>query len=544
MSESSTQQRPNIVLIMADDMGYSDIGCYGGEIRTPNLDSLAASGVRFSQMYNGARCCPSRAALLTGVYAQQAGVGHMTNPIPGAPPYQGVLNQSCVTVAEVLRTAGYRTQMSGKWHVGEGPGDPDLPAEMRRGFDRLFGVGGGGGYFHREKMWSDANPFEIDTDDFYLTDEIADQAVTMIDEASTDGVPFFQYVAFTAPHWPLQAPEEDIARYEGAYSGGWDATRTARHERLQSIGLLSDKWAITPRDEGAPAWTDARNQEWESMRMAVYAAQIDRLDQGVGRILAALDRNGVADDTLVMFLSDNGGCAEFLHEEARPTVDAFLRGLATSDGRPVRIGNDPAIRPGPEDTFMSYDVQWANVSVTPFRKYKHWIHEGGISTPFIARWPSKIKESKIVHSPAQILDITATIIDVAGASYPSEFDGNAITPIEGESFAEALGGSGWQRDKPLFWEHEGNAAIRIGDWKLVREQGYDWELFNMELDRTELNDLSEGEQSRVTEMVGLWQSWADRCGVLPWPIRPGEYQFTGQRLDGSWIMQTRHGHRL
>ncbi|MCH8101946.1 MAG: arylsulfatase [Chloroflexi bacterium] len=529
---------------MADDMGYSDIGPYGGEIHTPNLDRLAASGVRFSQMYNFARCCPSRAALLTGLYPHQAGVGHMTNFIPDAPGYQGFLNESCVTVAEVLRTCGYRTHISGKWHVGDVAGDPALPPEMRRGFDRIFGLGSGGNYFHRPELWNDDQPYVDDSEDFYLTDQIADHAVEMIDESAAADIPFFVYTAFTSPHWPLQALEEDIARYEGVYLGGWDATRTARHEELKGLGILDPKWQITARDEAVPAWADVAHGKWEALRMAVYAAQVDRMDQGIGRILDALDRNGVADNTLVMFLSDNGGCAEFLHEEGRREPDEIFAGLKTRDGRAVRVGNDPAIRPGAEDTYMSYDVQWANVSVTPFRRYKHWVHEGGISTPFIARWPARIKESRTVHSPAQIIDITATIIDVAGADYPTDFGGNEITPLEGESLIDAFDGGGWSRDKPMFWEHEGNSAVRMGQWKLVREQGFDWELFDMIEDRTELNDLSPANAGLVREMSGMYESWAARCGVLPWPPRIGGWSFTGMRRDGSWEMQTRHGHRL
>ena len=543
MNQNQDLDRPNVVLIMADDMGFSDIRPYGGEISTPNLERLASSGVRFSQMYNFARCCPSRAALLTGVYPHQAGVGHMNNEMPGIPGYQGYLNESCVTVAEVLRTRGYRTHISGKWHVGDVSGDPNLPPEMRRGFDRLFGLSGRESYFYRPELWDNDRRYVDDSDDFYLTDQIADHAVEMIDESVALGTPFFVYTAFTAPHWPLHAPEEDIARYEGMYRDGWDATRTARHEELKGIGILDPGWQITSRDEDVPAWTDAPNREWESLRMSVYAAQVDRMDQGIGRILDALDRNGISDNTLVMFLSDNGGCAEFLHEEGRSEPDESLSGMKTRDGLPVRVGNDPSIRPGGADTFMSYDVQWANVSVTPFRRYKRWVHEGGISTPFIARWPARLREPRIVHAPAQIIDITATIIDASGAGYPSEFNGNEITPIEGESLLRVFDDGIWSRDKPMFWEHEGNCAVRMGEWKLVRECWSAWELYNMNEDRTELNDLSVGNRDLVRKMSGMYESWASRCNVLPWPPRLG-FPFVGLRFDGSWNMQTRHGHRI
>lgn len=541
MTAEPAQDRPNIVLILADDMGYSDLGCFGSEIRTPNLDRLAAEGLRLSGMYNFARCCPSRAALLTGVHPHQAGVGHMVTPIPDAPGYQGVLNDRCATVAEVLQQAGYRTHMSGKWHVGSGPGNPDLPPEMRRGFDRFFGIGRGSGYFDRFDMWSDATVFNDDSPDFYLTDKITDHAVEMIEEAAGSGQPFFQYVAYTAPHWPLHALEEDIERYRGRYDVGWDAIRAARHEELKASGLLDEKWPISARDEDVPPWNEASHRGWEAIRMAVYAAQIDRMDQGVGRILSKLREHGVEENTLVMFLSDNGGCAEFLRESGNEP-DAFLKDPRTRDGRPVRVGNSPEIMPGPDDTFMSYDVHWANVSTTPFRLYKRWVHEGGISTPFIARWPARIKSSGIVHGPAQIIDITATCIDAAGAPYPSERNGVAITPLEGESLLPAFERHTWTRQKPMFWEHEGNRAVRLGEWKLVGEHDGPWELYNMEDDRTELNDLADRNRAKVDELARLHDEWAERCDVLPWPPSPGRWKFTGMNPDGSFRMRGKHGH--
>jgi arylsulfatase len=545
-ADDAVASRPNIVLIMADDMGFSDIGPYGSEIDTPNLDRLAAQGTRFTQMYNFARCCPSRASLLTGLYPHQAGVGHMTNYVPDAPGYQGYLNESCVTVAEVLKDAGYRTNMSGKWHAGDVAGDPDLPPEMRRGFERLFGIGGGGSYYKRDQLWRDATPYVDESPDFFLTDQISDHAVDMIRESVSDAKPFFTYVAYTAPHWPLHAFEEDIARFEDRYSDGWDATRTVRHEELKGLGLLDSRWEISPRDEDVPPWPDARHQEWESLRMAVYAAQIYRMDKGIGRILDALKDTGIDDNTLVMFLSDNGGCAEFLREDGRDAPDAFLRNLTTRDGAPVRVGNSPEIRPGGDDTFMSYDVQWANVSTTPFRRYKHWVHEGGISTPFIMRWPDRISQTRIVHESAQIIDITATCIEVAGARYPSEYANRAITPLEGESLLPVIDGESWRRDKPMCWEHEGNRAIRMGHWKLVSAYGGPWELYDMDVDRTELNDLSLVNNPIVAELSGLWGSWAVRCGVLPWPP-PGAtdtWDFIGLKADGGWVMDTRHAHKV
>ena len=542
---TTASQRPNIVLILADDMGYSDLGCYGSEIRTPNLDRLATEGLRFSQMYNFARCCPSRAALLTGLYPHQAGIGHMAGGIPNAPGYGGYLRHSAVTIAQVLKERDYRTLMSGKWHCGKRPDSADIPPEMQHGFDRLFGLGANSSYFGGRTCTLDGTPIAQDPTDFYLTDAISDHAVDFI--AASADQPFFMYVAYTAPHWPLHAFEEDIARYQGQYrKGGWDAARTARHEELKDMEIVSSHWDISPRDEDAPPWNEVADPDWEDRRMAVYAAQVDRMDQGIGRILDKLRELDIEDNTLVVFLSDNGGCAEFLCEDGNRIDWVFLKGLTTYDGRPVQMGNIPGLMPGAADTYMSYDVPWANVSTTPFRRYKRWVHEGGIATPCIIRWPATIKQPDLTHAPAQIIDITATLIDAAGASYPAEYDGHAITPLEGESFLALLEGGEWLREKPMYWEHEGNAAIRIGPWKLVCEtsgQG-GWELYNMEEDHTELNDLAEREKARVTEMEKRYREWADRADVLPWPINPGAWRFPGMHRDGTFYMRGRHGHMV
>ena len=401
--------KPNIIVILVDDMGYSDIGCFGSEIRTPNLDSLAAGGLRFSQMYNSARCCPSRAALLTGLNPHQAGVGHMVADL-NVPEYQGYLKENAVTVAEALKADGYSTFMSGKWHVGGDynladpdswtPSAPGFPTPTQRGFDRYFGIltGAGNFYFPKTLMDQDTLVPLAELDDFYLTDAISDNAVGMIGEAVARDSPFFMYVAYTAPHWPLHAPEEDIARYEGRYRAGWEELRTSRHENLKSEGLVDEKWEISPRDADSPAWDEVDDTDWQDIRMAAYAAQIDRMDQGVGRILDALRAAGVAENTLIMFMSDNGGCAEFLAEDGSLPQPARYGGV-NPDGTPVVVGNIPGLRPGSAQTFMSYDLSWANASNTPFRRFKRWTHEGGISTPLIMSWPNRIREAGIVHSP-------------------------------------------------------------------------------------------------------------------------------------------------
>ena len=529
MTSPAPRNRPNIVLILADDMGFSDIGAYGAEIRTPNLDRLGESGLRFTQMYNSARCCPTRASLLTGLNPQQAGVGHMVRNM-GVPAYQGYLNQHCVTIAEVLRGSGYRTLMSGKWHVGGAhdardrnnwaAGDAGHPTPLQRGFDRYFGILGGGGSYYNPSTLMDGDTFlEVDSPSFYLTDAISDRAVGMIQESAAGEVPFFLYVAYTSPHWPLHALEEDIARYEGMYRDGWDSLRTNRHEQQKGIGLLDSKWQISPRDQDSQPWEEVSHREWEAYRMAVYAAQVDRMDQGIGRITSTLREMGIDDNTLVMFLSDNGGCAEFLAEDSnRPEPARY--DIPTVDGRPMRIGNSPAIRPGPDDTFMSYDLPWANASNAPFRLFKRWVHEGGISTPFIAHWPAKITRPGILHEPTHVIDVMATCLDAAGVTYPAEFNGHAITPLEGESLMPLIEGHDWSREQPICWEHEGNRALRDGDWKLVSEFPGPWELYNIAEDRTELNNLADGERDRVAQLTRIWEEWAARCGVRPWPLIP------------------------
>jgi arylsulfatase A-like enzyme len=521
--------QPNIVLILADDMGFSDLGCYGSEIDTPNIDSLARDGLRFSQMYNMARCCPTRASLLTGLYPHQAGVGHMVGDY-GVPEYQGYLNQNCATIAEVLKGSGYRTQLSGKWHVGGSyplhdlgsitPGDDKHPTPLQRGFDHFWGtLTGGGSFFAPPTLMDGETPITIDREDFYYTDEIAKHAARMIEESAAEDSPFFSYVAFTSPHWPLHAPEETIEKYRGVYDGGWDELRRERHARLKELGILDESWEIAPRDRDSIPWEDAENKEWESLRMAVYAAQIDRMDQGVGRVLDALDATGIRDNTLVIFLSDNGGCAEFLAEDtSKPEPMEFDTPMW--NGERMRMGNLPEIDPGPADTFQSYDLPWANASNTPFRLHKRWVHEGGISTPAIFNWPEKTKSSLLVHEPTHIVDIAATIYDVTQTEYPTELNGNDLTPLEGHSFRRAIENGGWVRPAPIFWEHEGNRAVRLGDWKLVSEGNTVWELYNMKNDRTELNDLS-GEQPEIlNRMIQMYENWAERVGALPWPVIP------------------------
>jgi arylsulfatase len=517
--------QPNILLILADDMGYSDIGCYGSEIRTPNLDALAANGLRFSQMYNCARCCPSRASLLTGLYPHQAGIGDMVRN-RGVPSYQGYLNGRCVTLGETLRAAGYCTALAGKWHVGgfwgRGIkdrdkfrfGDSERPLPTDRGFDRFYGnPAGGGSYFN---VWPliDQDRLTDVPEGFYGTDHYTTAAIGFMEEAVAAQRPFFVHLCYNAPHWPLHAWPEDIERYRGTYRQGWDPIRTARHERLKGMGLVDARWPISPRDAEAPAWCDEALQDWQDARMAAYAAQVDRMDQNIGRAVRRLEKLRVLADTLIVFVSDNGGSAEFLKENGRAESELPF----TRDGRPVRVGNIPGLAPGGPETFMSYGLPWANASNTPFRRFKSWAHEGGIATPCVAHWPGTIQPGRIAHSVAHFVDVTATILDVAGARYPAEHRGLAVTPQEGESFAPLLRGKAWERTRPLFWEHEGNAAVRRDHWKLVRMHPGVWELYDMTRDRTELGDLAGRYPDVARELAACYEDWARRCGVLPWPL--------------------------
>lgn len=514
--------KPNVVLILNDDMGYSDIGCYGGEIETPNLDRLAAKGLRFSQFYNTARCSPSRASMLTGLHPHQTGVGILTYD-SGPEGYAGNLNHRCVTIPQALKAGGYRTYMSGKWHVASSLTKPTDTWPLQRGFDEFYGTIIGAGSFYDPNTLTRGNDnaeHEARKEGFFYTDAISDQAVAYIEKHLKEhpGKPFFEYVAYTAPHWPLHAHEEDIAKYKGRFDKGWDQLRAERLEKLVDWGLLSEAWKMTDRDPTQPPWEQAGHKAWLLRCMEVYAAQVDRMDQGIGRILACLEKSGQMENTVVIFLADNGACAEDIPEDV--TIDEVVNKLMiarshTRAGEPVHFGNDPGRMPGPENTYQSYGPAWANLSNAPFRFYKHWIHEGGISTPLIVHWPQGIADKGAIrHTPGYLPDIMATILDITGTSYPQEWAGNPVEPLEGHSLKPAFSGEVPARP-PMFWEHEGNAAVRKGKWKLVRDYPKAWELYDMEADRTELHDLAAQHPARVAEMSVQYEAWAKRCGVIP-----------------------------
>ena len=385
--------------------------------------------------------------------------------------------------------------MSGKWHVG---GErPHWPTD--RGFEHYFGlIDGASSYFKLDKgrkMAVDDQPF-APGDHFYMTDAITDRAVSYVGDYAARPEPFFLYVAYTAPHWPVHALPEDRAKYAGKYTMGWDELRKQRHQRMIDLGIVDKKWPLSPRDDRAPAWEDVADKALMDEKMAGYAAQIDRMDQGIGRILAKLKKTGADQNTLILFLADNGGCAE-----------AVNRG-------------DESAEPGTPASYMSYGLPWANASNTPLRLYKQRVHEGGIASPLVAWWPGQIPAGKMSSQVGHVIDLMPTCLEVAGAQYPSSYNGKPITPASGRSILSALKGAPAQSREPIFWEHQGNRAIRQGPWKLVGLYDKSWELYNLEDDRTELHNLAQEKPEKVKELLDLYEAWAKRCGVVEWDALP------------------------
>ena len=495
---------PNIVLIMADDMGFSDLGSYGGEIKTPYLDLLARQGLRFTQFYNAARCCPTRASLLTGLYPHEAGMGGMVSSVDSTPeegPYQGYLNETAVTMAEALKRSGYRAYLAGKWHVGEKPEHWPL----KRGFDRYFGLISGASSYYEviedqprvRQMVLDDTPWTPPETGFYMTDAISDHAVTFISDhvdIHRRNSPFLLYVPYTAPHWPLHALPEDISRYENMYKSGWDVIRKRRYDRQVRMGLFDRKMEYPERPENIPAWDDVADKDVWSRRMAVYAAMVDRMDQGIGRILKVLEETRLIRNTIIIFLSDNGGSPE----------DVTGRNLHQAESEI-----------GARGSYDAYRAPWANVSNTPFRYYKSWVHEGGIATPFIAYWNRGIKEKgRIIREPHHVVDLMATVLDAAGIDRSDLYGDSAESLLTGQSLMPIFEGDSTAVADALYWEHLGARAVRQGDWKLVAgRNNAEWELYNLKNDRNELNDLARIYPEKVSAMEADWRKWADRVGV-------------------------------
>lgn len=488
------KKQPNIIVIMADDMGFSDIGCYGGEISTPNIDRLGRNGLRFTQFYNAARCCPSRASLLTGQYPHKAGIGEMIS----AGNYAGYLLPSTVTVAEALQKAGYNTYMSGKWHVGE----DSVHWPLQRGFQKYYGlISGASSHYELDKgrIMLENNKRIMPGNDFYSTRAYTEKAVKYINEGQASKKPFFLYLAYTAPHWPLHAPEKDVQKYLGKYMQGWDAVRKKRYQRLVEEGIIASEVRLSDRNPTIADWEKEPDKPHWDRRMAVYAAMISIMDEEVGKIIATLEKQKALDNTLIFFLADNGGCAEVPHvyrERLKTMTEEQLSG---------KVGN--------ETSYVGYEDRWANASNTPFRYYKQYIHEGGIASPLIVHWPDGINKVRLVPDVTHIMDIMPTCLAAAGAAYPSTYAGHKIAGMDGKSMLPLFHNQKYTGHESLLWEHFGNRGLREGKWKLVGLKNGNWELYDMETDRTETNDLAAKYPEKVKELNQLYLKKAAQAGV-------------------------------
>lgn len=486
-------KKPNILIILADDMGYSDLGCMGSEINTPHLDKLAEQGILMTRFYNTGRCCPSRASLLTGMYSHQTGIGDMTRD-DGIPGYRGALSDKHQTIAEVLNENGYGTYISGKWHVGSKKEDWPL----KRGFDRFFGFPKGGGiyfYPYRKDRQAilDSVPAPIDTATFYSTDAINQYAVQFIDEhvQQKPDTPFFLYVAHIAPHFPLQAHQSDIEKYRGKYRDGFEAIRNKRFQNLKKLGIIDENTTLSDPDDLVRNWNSLSDEEKDTfdLRMAVYAAQIECMDRGIGKIVEKLKELKQFENTAIFFLSDNGGTHE---------------GLTNSS-------NSDEVEIGSRNSWSSVQRSWANVSNTPFRMYKHWVHEGGIRTPLIIHYPELITEHRKEQQIGHIIDLMPTCIDLAQAR-----QNTIMRLIEGKSLMPLIKGDERVGHEVLCWEHEGNRAIRKDNMKAVLQYPQNkWQLYNIADDPTELNDLAVKYPDTLNNLVNLHNYWMRRVGAVP-----------------------------
>ncbi len=528
--------RPNIIIILADDLGYSDLGCYGGEIHTPNLDSLASQGLRFNHFYNTSRSCPTRASLMTGLYQHQAGIGRMTFDA-GLPGYKGTLSRDAVTIAEVLKQAGYATSMVGKWHIAETPLRNDQREwlahhvyhetfsdlsnyPVNRGFDKHYGViYGVVDYFDPFSLVEGEVPIKEVPKGYYITQALSDRAVSDIDEYAKGDKPFFMYLAYTCPHWPLMALPEDIEKYKDTYTSGWESIRNARYERQKKLNIFPGMTDFLSDRQFSDSWEDNKTKDWDARAMAVHAAMVDRMDQGVGQVIKALKKNGMLDNTLIFFMSDNGCSPEICQnfspgENDRPDM--------TRDGRQIVYAKDKQVMPGPETTYASLGPKWANVANTPFRYWKAKSYEGGICTPMIAYWPKGIKKTldgTITPAYGHVMDVMATCVDLAGATYPKTYKGHNIIPLEGISLKLIFTTGTRKGHDYLGFEHFLERAFISADgWKIVRPSGGKrWELYDLNTDRSEKYDVAEQYPDRVASMTKAYEAWAKKCMVEPYP---------------------------
>jgi arylsulfatase len=535
-SYAKGDSRPNIIVILADDLGYSDMGCYGGEIRTPNLDKLAKNGLRFNRFYNTSRSCPTRASLLTGLYQHQAGIGRMTfdNNLPG---YRGELSKNAVTIAEVMKNAGYQTGMVGKWHVSETQLRPDQRQWLahrvyhdsfarkesyptHRGFDDFYGtIYGVVDFFDPFSLVNGEEPVNEVPKDYYITQAFSDSAVSYVNRYAKSEKPFFLYLSYTAPHWPLHALPEDIAKYENTYKKGWDSIRNARYERMLDKKIFDGYTNYLSPRQFKKTWNENETQEWDARAMAVHAAMVDKMDRGIGELIATLEKNGQLDNTLILFLSDNGCSNEDCQNYSGGEND---RPDMTRSGEPVIYPKKKEVLPGPETTYASIGAVWANVANTPFRFWKAKAYEGGICTPMIAYWPKGIKKNKgkMTEQMGHVMDIMATCIDLAEASYPQTYNGNNIIPLEGKSLVPVFKSGKRTGHDVIGFEHFNEKALITEDlWKIVQPGGKNakWELYNLKTDRTELNNVADVYPEKLNELIHKYDEWAKRCMVVPGP---------------------------
>ncbi len=505
-------ERPSILLIMVDDMGWSDLGCYGGEIDTPHIDSLARDGLRFTQFYNNSVCGATRASLLSGLYSQQT--GHRGDRWNEPKDFS-----KCVLIPEVLQANGYHTAMVGKWQ------GRDLA--VKRGFDRFFGPNCQGkiSYWNAVKN----NDFYLDDQawefpkDFFMTEAFNDHAEKFLQDAVKKEQPFFLYAAYIAPHWPLHAREQDIEPYRKRYlEQGWDEWTQKRQHRQRELGLLPTQWSPAPKDPSIPAWQQDKNKNWQAERMAVYAAQISKVDQGVGRLLKVLKESGADKNTLVLFLSDNGAASDGAFIPSKSGFGFPLKKSSPAwrnDGKKIKGGSGPDHMPGPADTFSGYGKAWAGTSSVPFRSYKQSAYEGGIRTPLIARWPELIKQSgQLTDQPGHVMDFMATFLDLAGIEYPAEFQGRHPVAMEGRSLVPIFRGEQREPHPLLAWNCARGRAIIMGDWKLVKPKGRahanaPWELYNLKQDGGETHNLASEQSERVQQMEQAYLNWKKRVGA-------------------------------
>lgn len=534
-AHSQSEERPNIIVILADDLGYSDMGCYGGEIQTPNLDKMAEEGIRFNSFYNAGRSCPSRASLLTGLYPHQAGIGRMTfnDNLPG---YKGQLTENGVTIAEALKESGYQTGMIGKWHVAETPLKEDQREWLahqvyyedfadkscyptRRGFDDFYGIiYGVVNYFDPFSLVNGEEPIKNVPKDYYITQALSDSAVSYVNRYAKGDKPFFMYLSYTAPHWPLHALPKDLEKYKDTYKDGWDAIRQSRYERMKDLGIFSDSENYLSPRQFKDTWQDNQSKEWDVRAMAVHAAMIDRMDRGIGELLEALERNGQLENTLILFMSDNGCSNEDCQNYSEGEND---RPDMTRIGEKIIYPRNKEVLPGSELTYASIGARWANVANTPFRFWKAKSYEGGINTPLIAYWPKglKAKKGSVTSQPGHIIDIMATCLELAKTDYPKSYKSKEIIPLEGKSLVPIFKGEKRQGHDYLGFEHFNEKALIAKDgWKIV-QPGKDkpWELYNLNEDRTELKDVSGKYPKQLSKMIKQYDEWAKRCMVIPAP---------------------------